>query len=125
MRRKLLRRTRRQKGELSLTDLENIETRARSAYRELAEAWHFQYVIPNHDGEDSDNWDAFYYPIGDARKALDAVAALLEGVESPPPVERWGEDLLPAELTEHEDESSAILKRRGSRRPSEHRGDAW
>src|SRR5262249_7896550 len=36
MRRKLLRRTRRQKGELSLPDLENIETRACSAYRELA-----------------------------------------------------------------------------------------
>ena len=99
MRRKLLRRTRRQKGELSLADLENIETRARSAYGELAEAWHFQHVIPNHDGEDSENWDAFYYPIGDARKALDAVAALLEGVESPPHVERWREDLLPPELT--------------------------
>src|ERR1700676_4627332 len=49
IRRKLLRRTRRQKGELSLKDLENIETRASSAYHELKEAWHFQYVIPNHD----------------------------------------------------------------------------
>jgi len=38
MRRKLLRRTRRQKGELSLRDLENIEKRASSAYRELQEA---------------------------------------------------------------------------------------
>ncbi len=33
MRRKLLRRTRKQKGELSLKDLENIEKRAGSAYR--------------------------------------------------------------------------------------------
>src|SRR5208337_4567026 len=49
MRRKLLRRTRRQKSELSAKDLENIETRAASAYRELREAWHFDYVIPNHD----------------------------------------------------------------------------
>jgi guanylate kinase len=97
MRRKLLRRTRRQKGELSLPDLENIETRARSAYCELADAWHFQYVIPNHDGEDSEHWDAFYYPIGDARKALDAVVALLEGVASPPVVESWGEELVPSE----------------------------
>lgn len=95
MRRKLLRRTRRQKGELSHADLENIETRARSAYRELTEAWHFQYVIPNHDGEDSDNWEAFYYPIGDARKALKAVVALLERGELPVGVETWGEDLLP------------------------------
>jgi guanylate kinase len=99
MRRKLLRRGRRQKGELSLADLENIETRARSAYRELQEAWHFQYVIPNHDGEDSEHWDAFYYPIGDARKALAAVAALLEG-GSPPSAERWEEDFLLAEPLE-------------------------
>jgi guanylate kinase len=96
MRRKLLRRTRRQKGELSQPDLENIETRARSAYRELAEACHFQHVIPNHDGEDSEHWDAFAYPIGDARRALQAVVALLEGAVSPPHVERWDENLLPS-----------------------------
>jgi guanylate kinase len=95
MRRKLLRRARRQKGELSLADLENIETRARSAYRELTEAWHFQHVIPNHDGEDSDNWDAFYYPIGDARKALEAVVALLEGGVVPRDVETWDAGLVP------------------------------
>jgi guanylate kinase len=94
MRRKLLRRTRRQKSELSAKDLENIETRAASAYRELREAWHFDYVIPNHDGEDSDNWEAFYYPIGDARKALTAFAGLLEGLV-PPNVEKWEEDLIP------------------------------
>jgi guanylate kinase len=46
MRRKLLRRARRQKNELSLRDLENIETRASSTYRELKDAWCFQYVIP-------------------------------------------------------------------------------
>ena len=94
MRRKLLRRTRRQKSELSAKDLENIETRAASAYRELKEAWHFDYVIPNHDGEDSDNWEAFYYPLGDARKTLIAWVALLEGT-TPPGVERWEEDLIP------------------------------
>ena len=94
MRRKLLRRTRRQKLELSLQDLENIETRARSAYVELKEAWRFDYVIPNHDGEDSDNWEAFYYPLGDARRALRAFAALLAG-NVPPDVEKWEEDLIP------------------------------
>ena len=94
MRRKLLRRTRRQKLELSAKDLENIETRASSAYRELKEAWHFESVIPNHDGEDSDNWEAFYYPLGDARSALIAFAELLEG-KVPPHVERWEEDLIP------------------------------
>jgi guanylate kinase len=94
MRRKLLRRARRQKVDLSAKDLENIETRAASAYGELREAWHFDYVLPNHDGEDSDNWEAFYYPLGDARKALTAFAALLEG-RVPPHAEKWEEDLIP------------------------------
>jgi len=94
MRRKLLRRTRRQKSELSLADLENIEKRASSAYRELQDAHHFQHVIANHDGEDSEHWDAFYYPLGDARKALLAFAALLRG-EPAQGVERWEADLLP------------------------------
>ena len=94
MRRKLLRRTRRQKGELSLKDLENIERRAASAYSELKEAYRFQYVIPNHDGEDSENWDAFYYPLGEARAALDAFVSLLNN-KKPPLVESWEEDLLP------------------------------
>ena len=94
MRRKLLRRTRRQKGELSLGDLENIEKRASSAYRELQEAHYFQHVIPNHDGEDSENWDAFYHPLGDARVALLAFVSLLAGKVSSG-VEQWEEDLIP------------------------------
>jgi len=49
-------------------------------------------VIPNHDGEDSDNWEAFYYLIGDARKALEAFAGLLNG-SVPLGVEQWDEDL--------------------------------
>ncbi|MGC2819816.1 MAG: hypothetical protein WA198_09045 [Candidatus Sulfotelmatobacter sp.] len=93
MRRKLLRRTQRQKGILSARDLENVETRASKAYRELQVAWHFQYVIPNHDGEDSDHWEAFYYVIGDARKTLSAFVALLGGSE-PPGVEKWQQDFL-------------------------------
>ena len=94
MRRKLLRRTRKQKTELSIKDLENIERRASSAYKELKEAWRFDYVIPNHDGEDSENWDAFYFPLGDARKTLIAFVEILEG-KIPPGVEKWEEDLLP------------------------------
>ena len=93
MRRKLLRRTQRQKNILSLKDLENIERRAASAYTELKEAWRFEHVIPNHDGEDSENWDAFYYPVGDARKALLAFAGLVGGKVSPL-VEKWEERLL-------------------------------
>jgi guanylate kinase len=94
MRRKLLRRTKRQKINLSLKDLENIEKRVASAIVELREAWKFDYVIPNHDGEDSEHWDAFYYPVGDARKALLAFATLLQS-ETPSDVERWEKDLVP------------------------------
>lgn len=93
MRRKLLRRTRRQKGEISLRDLENIERRASSAYTELQDAHYYQYVIPNHDGEDSENWDAFYCPIGDALVALSAFVSLLMN-EAPAGVENWEEDLI-------------------------------
>jgi len=95
MRRKLLRRARRFKGELSLRDLEEVERRAGSAPRELAEAHHFDHVIPNHAGEDSDHWDAFYYPLGDARRTLLSVAALLRG-EAPAGAERWDAESVPA-----------------------------
>jgi guanylate kinase len=94
MRRKLLRRTRKQKSELSLKDLENIETRAGSAHGELKFAHQFDAVLPNHDGEDSDNWDAFYFPLGDARKSLLAFVSLLRG-EQPEWAETWEPGLLP------------------------------
>jgi len=97
MRRKLLRRTRKQKGELSLKDLEEIERRAGSAPRELAMASRFQYVVPNHDGEDSENWNAFYHPLGDARRTFLAVAALLRGRKLPW-VEKWPRSLFADEV---------------------------
>ena len=78
---------------MTLRDLENIEKRASSAYRELHEAHYFQHVIPNHDGEDSENWDAFYYPLGNARVALLAFVSLLAG-EMPSVVEHWEESLI-------------------------------
>jgi guanylate kinase len=94
MRRKLLRRTKKHKGILSMKDLENIERRASSAYREMQLAKHFDFVLPTHDGEDSENWDAFYYPIGDARRTLLAFAAILSGQETNY-AEKWEQDLLP------------------------------
>jgi len=94
MRRKLLRRTQRHKTILSLPDLENIEVRAASAYKEMKQAWRFDYVIPNHDGEDSENWDAFYYPIGDARLALLCFVDILSG-RGADYAEHWTEGLLP------------------------------
>ena len=94
MRCKLLRRTTKQKSILSLKDLENIEVRAASAYNEMKQAWRYDYVIPNHDGEDSDNWDAFYYPIGDARAAILCFVDILSG-RGADYAEHWTEDLLP------------------------------
>jgi guanylate kinase len=94
MRCKLLRRTTKQKSILSLKDLENIEVRAGSAYKEMKEAWRFDFVIPNHDGEDSDNWNAFYYPIGDARNALTCFAKILSGRKTIY-AETWPQDTLP------------------------------
>ena len=94
MRRKLLRRTQRQKGILSLQDLANIDKRSASAPRELQLAWQFDQVIPNHDGEDHEHWNAFYYPAGDALKSLLSLAALLQGQDAPY-AERWEKDLWP------------------------------
>ena len=93
MRRKLLGRKRRQKLDLSLFDLEDIEKRAASAYSEMKMAWQFDYVIPNHDGEDSDNWEGFYYPVGDARKTMNCFLSLLKG-KKPMLAENWDENLL-------------------------------
>lgn len=93
-RRKLLHRTERQQGWLSLGALEDIETRARSAYGECREACRFDHVNPLHDGEGHDNWDRFGIPIGSARAAIARVVALIAG-EVPEGVECWDDDLLP------------------------------
>jgi len=94
MRRKLLRRTVRQKGIISLPDLQDIEKRAGSSYKEMKEAWKFKAVISNHDGEDSENWNAFYYPVGDAWRTMISFRDLLLG-KAGPEIEKWEPDLLP------------------------------
>lgn len=93
MRRKLLRRTARQKNLLGLNDLQNIEKRASSAYSELKLGYKFDCVIANHDGEDSENWSAFYHPIADARKTLLAFADIINN-KKPPNTEKWQQNLM-------------------------------
>ena len=93
MRRKLLRRTQRQKGILSQQDLDDIERRATSAFGEMKYAGRCDAVIPNQDGEDSENWNAFYYPVGCARKTMECFAMLLKG-QFCPPAETWPKELL-------------------------------
>lgn len=93
MRRKLLRRTARQKGILSLKDLDDVEKRCSTAYEELQSASHYNYIIVNHDGEDSDNWEQFPHPIGDARKSVEAFLEIVEG-KKPAGCQPWPLNLL-------------------------------
>ena len=94
MKKKLLRRSIQLNIDLSEQYLENLEIRAADAYHELKIAFRFDYVIPNHDGEDSENWLAFGYPLGDARKAMLTFAELLEGKKASY-AEKWEENLVP------------------------------
>lgn len=76
------------KGPLSLKDFDDVETRANGAPGEFEQAWRFDWVIPNHEGEDSGTRDAFHHPLGDARPALLGSVALLQG--NPPRMRRNG-----------------------------------
>lgn len=91
---KLLRRTKKLKGKLTEKDFKEIDRRASSAYTELQNAYHYRYIIPNHDGEDSDHWNNEQYPTNDAKRALDALVALLKG-EAAPSIEHWDRNLIP------------------------------
>ncbi|HIJ82637.1 MAG: guanylate kinase [Magnetococcales bacterium] len=94
-RRKLLRRATSRKQYLSLKDLEDIEHGAGSAYLELREAWKFRHILVSYDSGDGDNWDAFHFPLGNARKTLLAFAALVAGQEQVDEDGPWPHDLLP------------------------------
>lgn len=96
MRRRLMRRLSSKKSHLTLPDLQDVEVRARSAHHELGHAHQFDHVLVNHDGEDSDHWEAFPRPVGDARRAVRTLAALLESGDTEQ-FESWHEDLVPLE----------------------------
>ncbi len=93
MLRKQLRRAGRLGLRLDLATVRDLEVRAAAAPDELRKAHHFGRVIPNHDGEDSEHWDAFPIPLGDAGASVAAVAALLRG-ERPPRVETWSRGVM-------------------------------
>jgi len=57
MKSKLLRRVKKFGQELSDKVLNNIDQRATDAYYEINDAGMFDFIIPNHDGEGSDNWE--------------------------------------------------------------------
>jgi guanylate kinase len=92
-RRRLLRRANGKAAQLGLPDLEDVEARAATVLDELAQAPAFGNVIPCGDGEDSDHWKLFPRPVGDAGRALAALAAILAGTPDGT-VERWPLDTL-------------------------------
>ncbi len=49
----------------------DLTARANSAYSELALAWQFDVVLPNHDGEGHPNWESEANPRGDARLSVE------------------------------------------------------
>ncbi|MFC7337310.1 hypothetical protein ACFQY0_09000 [Haloferula chungangensis] len=91
-RQRLLRRSNEKSASLSLPELNDIEERSGSIFEELQQAYRFAAVIPNHDGEDSDHWNLFSRPIGDARRAVSALESLIRG-ERNLDIEVWPEDL--------------------------------
>ena len=93
MKNKLIGRAKKFNQELTEEVLENINKRARDAYSELKDAWMFDYVIPNHDGEDNQNWNEPIPPNSDALFAVKEFTIILKD-ENPVRSEKWKRDLL-------------------------------
>jgi len=66
---KLIGRTQQQGKFLTPEILEDLQTRASMAYREMKMGENYAYRIVNHDGEDSHNW-RYTPPLGDAGVTL-------------------------------------------------------
>lgn len=79
MKKKLLVRAKDQGRKLDAYALGDIEKRAASAFGEMKEAWRYDLVLVNHDGEDSPNWRGKGAPRGDARKTLTAFVSAVKG----------------------------------------------
>jgi guanylate kinase len=94
MRQKLIRRAQKSQIKMTTDTINDIRRRASDAYSELKQAHHFDYIIPNHDGEDSENWDSISWPVGEAANTLDAFVAILEN-QIPLHIERWDENTVP------------------------------
>jgi guanylate kinase len=93
MMKKLIRRSKNMGVELTPSVSENLERRAAEAVHELKKTHLFTHVIPNHDGEDSEHWDTFPVPAGDALKTLNALVHILDG-KPHPSIESWKADLI-------------------------------
>lgn len=92
MKKKLLRRAARYKVPRNRALLLDIEKRAGSAPREMKEAYKYEFVLPNRDGEDSPNWKERGKPEGEAARTLRALALILRG-RRPAAAEKWPKNL--------------------------------
>lgn len=79
---KLTRRTLQQYGYVDESHNLDNHLRASKAYYEISHAWKFGKVIPNQDGEDSNNWFSERHPDGPAGVTLKAWIDLLSGVHN-------------------------------------------
>lgn len=77
MKSKLLRRANKFGQEFNEKVIENIDQRAADAYHELNDAKLFDFIIDNHDGEDSDNWNEPVPENSDAYLAVQKFSNLL------------------------------------------------
>ena len=93
MKSKLIRRAKKYEQEFSEKILKNIDQRAADAYQELEDAPIFEFVIPNHDGEGSDNWEEPIPTDSDAYLAVKEFSILLKN-ESQKISEKWEKNLL-------------------------------
>ena len=93
MQSKLTKRLRNYRKVVTAARKKNINMRAEEAFTELKEAWRFDYILANHDGEESDHWNLLPHPIGDAAKTLLSFSQILNK-ESPTFVEKWTKNLI-------------------------------
>ena len=93
MKKKLIRRTKKFNQNLTNKVIKNIDQRATDAYPELKDAWMFDSIIPNHDGEDSENWDEQISENSDANLAVREFSNLLLNKKQQIS-EKWERDLV-------------------------------
>ena len=87
------------RGEINEAALQDITAQAQGAFDELKFAAGYQWVLPNHCGDDDPNWGhASEDPVfGDPARTLASFAAIARG-EVPPYAETW-QGLFPAQGT--------------------------
>jgi len=93
MKSKLIRRAEKLKQEFSEKVLNNIDQRATDAYHELNDSSLFDFIITNHDGEGSDNWEEPIPEDSDAYFAVKEFSILLKN-ENFHISEKWKRDLV-------------------------------